>query len=296
MKLFRQNRTAGVAAVACLGIGLTAVLYFVRDASVHSSGSSDSARLQAPEMLSEIIDGSMAFTFEGDVYKVDIGSREPTLLVKDGSYPRWSPDGAFIAFVRGNSIMRVRSDGANEEKLAAASEARAVAYHPKGSHVLFTDKKAVRSVELQTGTVETVLEGWTVRELDVSSDGRRLAATVRRAGYHVYVFDLETGESKRLARGCSANMSPDGRLVSLNKSGHRVLGFLSSESGEASGAIHALPDRRFDNHSWSNEQDWMVCVSEEDAQNVFAHRISTDEAFQLTFRGNCNRPDLYVQP
>ena len=188
------------------------------------------------------------------------------------------------------------SNGGDVEKLADASAARAVAYHPNGSHVLFTDGKTVRSVDLQTRMVKTVLHDWLVRELDISRDGRHLAATVRKAGYHVYVFDLQTGDSKRLARGCSANMSPDGRLVSLNTGGHRVLSFRSATSGEESGAIHSLPELRFDNHSWANAQDWIVCVSEGDTGNVFVHRVSTDEAFQITFRGNCNRPDLYVQP
>lgn len=295
MNLFKHRKIAGAAVIVCLGLGLSAAFYLVHDSS-DLKVSGKTAVLRQSVELAEILSGKVTFTSGHSIYRMDTGSHKPALLVENGSYPRWSPDGEFVAFVRGNRIMRVRSDGSEEEVLATASEARAVDYHPGGNQVLFTDGDCVRSVELDTGKVGTILEGWEVRELDISADGLLLAATVRKMGYHVYVFDLRTGEARRLARGCSANMSPDGLLVSNNRRGHRVLEFLSAVSGDVSGSIHSLPDCRFDNHSWANAQDWIVYISEAEEKDVFAHRVSTDEAFRLTFRGNCDRPDFYVRP
>jgi len=252
------------------------------------------AELVPLELWTPRLAARVVYERNGGIYKTIVGQKDPVLLTTEGTYPRWSPGGRFIAFVRGNDMMHMTSDGRQIRTLARAGAARAVAYHPNGNEVLFTDGKTIRTVSCRDLSVSTVLEGWLVRELDVSGDGR-LVATVKRFGYHVYAFDPGTGKHWKLGSGCSASLSPDGRLATNNLGGHRRLALRDWRTGTPVDHVHAPPGRTFDNHFWSNHGDWLVSSTEGERQDVFLHQISSGRAAQLTFSGDCDRPDLYVE-
>lgn len=226
---------------------------------------------------------------------MDIGGGEAVRIAANASWPRWSPDGRYVAFVRGNRIMRVAADGGGEEVLAEAAEARAVAYHPNGQEVLFTDDEAIKSVSIGSREVRTVVSGWNFREPDISPDGARLVASVRRGGVQMRGFDLAKGKDWRIAGGCSASFSPDAQRVTNNDGNHRALSIRLWESGRKVASVDAPPGRTFDNQFWSNDQDWIASITDDYAEDVFIHQVSQDRSFRVTSSGDCDRPDLFVE-
>jgi Tol biopolymer transport system component len=241
------------------------------------------------------IEGVVVYEHGGGIYKTVIGGEKEVLLAKKGTYPRWSPDGRHIAFLRDGNLMRMNAEGGDVEILLAVKAPRALAYHPNNREVLFTDGKKVKSYVFESKEVRTVVEGFRCLEIDVTADGARLVGTVRKMGYQIYAFDLNNGERRNLAAGCSASLSPDGRMVTHNDRSHTRLALLSWDGGGEEGAVSAPAGLHFDNHFWSNARDWIASRSEGEYEDIFIHRVSTDRAYRVTFSGDCDRPDFYVR-
>ena len=242
------------------------------------------------------LDAAVVYERGGDIYKLVIGRAAPERLASSGSYPRWAPDSQTVAFLRGNQIMQVPAAGGAATVLATAGQPRAIAYHPNGAEVLFVEGKAIKAVAVRDRTVRTVLDGHAFRELDIAADGVRLVTTIKRVlrGFHVVGFDLATGVEEEFGSGCSANLSPDGKLVTRNWGSHEELAILEWESGKVAGVLHAPPGTAFDNHTWSNAQDWLVSRSEGAAQDILVHELAADRTTRVTNTGDCDRPDLFV--
>ncbi|MBU1693950.1 MAG: hypothetical protein KKC51_08290, partial [Verrucomicrobia bacterium] len=107
--------------------------------------------------------------------------------------------------------------------------------------------------------------------------------------------DPGSGKQWRIAGGCSASLAPDGRRVTNNEGDHRKLAIRDFESGARLGMVNAPPDLAFDNQFWSNADNWLVSKSEGPFEDVFVHDILKNEAFRVTFVGQCDRPDLFVE-
>ncbi len=239
--------------------------------------------------------GKVVYQRPDGIYTVKIGSKKPQRIVEYGTSPRWSPDGKKIAFVDGNKIMIVSPRGGKAKAIATAAKAKAVCFDPDGQSVLFTDHKSLRRVDLRRQKVTTVLKGNEFLEIDIAEDGIRLAATVRTSlGYRVQVFDLQTGKSRTVARGCSASLSPNGSLVTVNGRKHRVLNLYSWDSVQRVEHITAPAGGKFDNQLWSNSPQWIVSTSEGDRHDIFIHHVPSDTSYRVTSNGDCDRGDLYV--
>ncbi|MDM8553119.1 lysylphosphatidylglycerol synthase domain-containing protein [Desulfococcaceae bacterium HSG7] len=226
-----------------------------------------------------------------------IGGKTPVLLTNRGAYPRWSPDGRWVAFIRGKAIMRMSSDGKNAQVMAKAQTPRAVAWSPDGREVVFTNGKSVKAVHIDTLAVDTLITGSKFLEIDMaySSVGNILAATVKTLfSYQVKMFNLKTGQNRTIARGCSASLSPEGLLVTVNADNHEKLDLYWVHSGVKKGQIDAPHRLKFDNQYWSNKQDWIVSKSEGIRTDIFVHYVHANRAVQVTFTGDCDRPDLYI--
>jgi uncharacterized protein (TIRG00374 family) len=239
--------------------------------------------------------GKVVYQRPDGIYTVKIGSKKTRRVVEYGTSPRWSPDGKHIAFVDKNKIMLVSSRGGKAKVIATAAKAKAICFDPDGRSVLFTDDKYLRRVDLKRHEVTTVLKGDEFREIDMAEDGIRLAATVRTSlGFRVRVFDLQTGKSRTVTRGCSASLSPDGSLVTVNGRKHRVLNLYQWDSLQQVGHITAPAGGKFDNQVWSNSPQWIVSTSEGDRPDIFIHHVPSDTSYSVTSTGDCDRGDLFV--
>lgn len=239
--------------------------------------------------------GSVVYQRADGIYRTELGSTQSVRIAEGGSWPRWSPDGRRVAFVKGPRIVVVGADGQGAAVVARPAKPRAVAWHPDGRHVLFTDDDVIRSVDLETRETRTVISGWVFRELDISRDSARLVATVRRGGPQMRGFDLARGTDWRIAGGCSASLSPDEEQVTNNDGDHRALSIRQWKNGRKVGAVHAPPGRTFDNQYWSNHPDWIASITDDNSQDVFIHQISQDRAFRVTSCGDADRPDLHLE-
>lgn len=218
---------------------------------------------------------------------------EAERLIEGGTWPRWSPDGRFIAFLRDGAVHRYILDEARVEELAPVGDPQAVAVPPGGGEVWFTDGNTVKAVAVEGKAVRTVVEGARVLELDAGPEGRTLVATVKHFGYKVMVFDLAAGSSRTLDKGCSASFSPDGSRVTNNVDGHTRLALLHPETGKEMKSLPAPSAMKTDNQFWSNHPDWIVSM-EEVHGHILAHRVSDGAVWRLTELTGCDRPDLFV--
>lgn len=240
--------------------------------------------------------GRIVFQRPDGIYVQIIGDMESKRIIKGGSYPRWSNDGKKIVFLKGKKVMIARHDGKRVKEVAVSKKPRAACFHPDGKHVLYIDGKTIMIANTKNFDVAKFLEGYNFMEIDISDDSKKVTATVKeRKGYSVLLFDRVANTVKRVARGCSATLSPDGGLVTVNDRSHKTLRLFDSGSLKMVGRIHAPQRNLFDNQKWSNKGDWLVSTSEKKGHNIFIHRVSTDTAYQMTVRGDCDRGDLFIR-
>lgn len=277
------------------GLCLTGLLY-AYSAPVAMAQAIPAVSEGAVDELSRRMQAAVVYQRDSGIYKTTIGNPMAELLAKGGTYPRWSPDGQHIAFIKGRNIMRMRSNGVESEKLTRAKNPRALAYHPNGKEILFIDGEVIYSVAIKSHTVRVVVKGHRFQELDILENGAQLAVTVKElfGGFSVYGFDLNTKTKQRLGDGCSAGMPPSGKWVSNLLGGHKKLDLIDWATGEIRFTIDAPLGEKFDNQAWSNKEDWLVSESEVDGHNIYVHEISANRATQVTTGGNDQRPDLYI--
>jgi Tol biopolymer transport system component len=64
------------------------------------------------------------------------------LLLAEGEFPSWSPDGSKIAFVANKVLFSMNSDGTNKQQLATEVLTQAV-WSPSGKYILYTSTRAI---------------------------------------------------------------------------------------------------------------------------------------------------------
>lgn len=239
--------------------------------------------------------GRLVYQCGDGIHVLELRERRSRRITRAGTYPRWSPDGRKVAFLRGRAVMIMDADGDHQERLALAHSPGALCFHPDGNHVLFTDGNRVCQVDIESKAVRVILTGEKFLELDMAADGKLLVATVKAGmGYMVKLYHLDSGRQQTVARGCSASLSPRGRLITVNGRGHRYLSLYDSHTLQLTARVKAPPDETFDNQFWSNHDDWLVSTSERGGHDIFLHRVSSDRSVRVTTRGNCDRGDLFL--
>ena len=99
-------------------------------------------------VLSERLDGVIVYQQERKdrpprICKTVIGETRATRLTKNGYYPRWSPDGKRIAFLRDNKVMIMTSAGRWQRRLAEVEDPWAICYHSNGKEVLLAQSESL---------------------------------------------------------------------------------------------------------------------------------------------------------
>ena len=251
----------------------------------------DSKGQEIPGNLS----GKVVYQQTGGVYIRKLERDAQPRFIARGSRPRWSPDGTRVSYISGNRIMLISEGGGKPELLVKGVKARALAFSPDGRSLFYTDGTSLKNVKIKGHEVTTVVEGYRLLEVDAAGDPVRIAATVRkRFGYSVFAFDLQTGKHRVVATGCSASLSPEGEVVTVNGKRHRFLNLHDWNSLRRVGRIAAPAGEKFDNQLWSNNPHWLVSVSEKSG-DLYIHQIQEKRAYRLTWTGGCDRPDLFIE-
>ncbi|GJL81674.1 MAG: hypothetical protein DHS20C01_13080 [marine bacterium B5-7] len=238
--------------------------------------------------------GTVTYERGDDVYIQEIGG-EPEQLERNASYPRFSPQGSRVAMVSGNDI--VVFDGRTNQRhvVAHARNPRAVAWHPQGNRLFYTDADSVWIVDLKSRAKQRVVSGTVFLELDVAPDGRALVGTVHRLGFSILTVDLKTGQKRRLAGGCSASFSPDGRQVSRLDNSHTQLSLLAFNGKSPDHILKAPGKMKYDNHFWSNHPNWIVGEDESDQRDIILIHAVSGEVKRVTTVGNASRGDVFIR-
>ncbi|MCP3931908.1 MAG: flippase-like domain-containing protein [Bacteroidetes bacterium] len=239
--------------------------------------------------------GKVVYERLGGIFVTDLATMQEDQIVISGSYPRWSPDGQSIAYTQGNGIILFNMNDGKSRKIAQAHQARAVCFGQNGKSILFTDGKRVRRVDIVSREVTDVLHGGTFREIDISRDGKILATTVKSAiGFNVRIYAYPKFIGRTVAKGCSASLSPDGLLVTVNGRHHKKIHLFDTVSLLESSQVQAPEGNHFDNQFWSNHPDWMVSTSEGANNDIFIHHVRDGSSRKVTSSGDCDRADLFV--
>ncbi len=229
------------------------------------------------------------------IYEIAVGEKTAHRLVNYGTNPRWSPDGQKLAFIHGNAIMLLSKKTGKIQLLAKAAKAKSLCFYPDGKSVVYTDDKLLRLVTIASGKISTLLTSGPFYEVDMADKSNRLAVTVKTLfSYKVQVFDLQNGSARTVSKGCSASLSPDGNMVTVNSQSHRVLSLFDWKNLTKVAQIHAAPGLQFDNQLWSNNPEWLSSTTGGDIRNIYLHHFPSDTSYQITTSGDCDRADLYV--
>ncbi|MFO1523555.1 MAG: hypothetical protein U1G05_16290 [Kiritimatiellia bacterium] len=164
-----------------------------------------------------------------------------------------------MAYLRGDAEIRIMSIRGRGDRLLHTAGARIprITFHPNGREILFLEKDEVRSLDLAGLTVRTVRQIRVPAAVDVSEDGRHLIVSTNLKGRHeIHTCLLPDGEWNTLGRGCSAAISPDGRVMTDNHFDHHYLRVLQTSFRRPGGC--RPPGMTLDNEAWSNRPDWIA--------------------------------------
>jgi Tol biopolymer transport system component len=238
------------------------------------------------------------------------GITEPQVLTREGrnaAFPRWSPDGAWIAYAASTgrdapSTRLLRADGGGEEvEVLARRTSLGPASWSRDGRTLLTaqldlvDPYRTRSdlyrVRVAGREMDRLTHDARLLEPDLSPDGR-MAVAVHSAGGAVGLvrFDTETGRTRELVplsldvHWSLPRWSPDGTRIAVGR--WRRGGFFDVVVLDSAGRLlrEATSDRAVDRDpAWSPDGRWVVFSSDRTGiTNLFAFEVESGELRQVT--------------
>ncbi|OGP57953.1 MAG: hypothetical protein A2V65_10985 [Deltaproteobacteria bacterium RBG_13_49_15] len=248
--------------------------------------------------LSGRIKGHILFTKSGRVFRQKVGEWIPMDL-GEGDYARWDPSGKRIAVYRKGEIFVMQNDGKGKKRLLQIPNKTRncpIEFHTNGIEILFINPdKGLWAVRIDNGTMRPIE---TSRRFDgepgISSKGDRIAI---RQGHRLYSIDLERRHVKQYGRGCSPGGSPDGKKLMQNRDGHKEMLIRNFDGDEIFklDAGSCLPDGKWDNHHWSNHDDYIAAQGNGEVKDAYVVSVSENRGYRVTWSGDVRYPDLHIQ-
>jgi len=253
---------------------------------------------KAMKRLTAALQGHILFTRSRRIFKQEVGKWNPEDL-GEGEYARWGPSGKHIAVYDRGSIFIMRDDGTKKRKLIEIphkAQNCPIEFHPNGREILF--------IRPDQGLWTVGINGDPARpfpfsvnfdgEPGISATGARLAA---RRGNRLFALDLTLQEVRQYGRGCSPGISPDGTQLMQNLHGHQKMLIRDFHGIGVFGlsAGSCLPDGKWDNHHWSNHNNYIAAQGNGDVKEVYIVSVSENYCYRVTWVGNTGYPDLFVK-
>jgi len=290
-----ENSSSYIFLLKFSGMVLLLIFSVILLVPVDGDSSATSPKIHDSTLLPDVPVGEIVFEGPGGIYLQIFPKGNPKLITRDGTWPRRSPDGRSVAFVRNNSIMLIDLENLEEKKIAHADSARAVCFTAGGGAVLFTDGLYVRQADLQSQKTTTILTGEKFLEIDSSDDGKIITATVKTLlGFKVRIYKYPELAGNDVAWGCSASLSPDGLYVTVNSQDHRKLHVFSTGTLKREFFIPSPGEKGFDNQFWSNQLNWLVSTSDGNHNDIFVHNVRDGTSRQATSGGHFDRADMFI--
>jgi Tol biopolymer transport system component len=233
--------------------------------------------------------------------------------------PRFSPDGNRIAFIRSDphdhtaTVITDKNGSAVAEFRRRYSES-GVCWSPDGGRLLFTQPEIVNGFntyqdlyvyEIADASITRLTKGQRLGDIDLSHDGRYLAAVVsERGSQNLALFDMhdagQPGGAKLitsyvLQRVSAPRWSPDARNIAYavsDNSGHSALHIFDVAAG-TDRTLFSL-NRSVASPVWSPDGAFVIYVSDETGVfNLFVYDLKEGKSYQVShLLGGAWQPDL----
>jgi hypothetical protein len=230
------------------------------------------------------------------------------------THPRYSPDGAHIAFHRRDphdheTIVVADADGSRPREVARRLPSdRAVTWSPDGGMIYFCQAEVTDYLkvyqdlyghDLRTGKTRRLTKGMRLREADLSPDGRTFAAVQSGAGSQNLVLllpgdgpqdadevslRLSRATDHRFTRVSSPRWSPDGsRIAYIVRSNDGRSGIHLYEPAAKTVRILFESADSLADPAWSGDGKYLLYVSDPTGVfNLFAYSFEEKRSFQVT--------------
>jgi Tol biopolymer transport system component len=171
----------------------------------------------------------------GGIHTVDVAGRSVRRLTRGRDVaPAFSPDGRYVAFVRGPSIRLVEArTRAGRELIRTQWAPRQLSWSPDGRTILFGDGGLLRLLDVATRRLTTLpVGGYDLNFRPVfAPDGRTIAFLGNRneryfrdpEAWGVFLADADGSNVRKVLTGKygPTSWSPDGRLLTV-QIGHQI--------------------------------------------------------------------------
>jgi TolB protein len=212
-----------------------------------------------------------------EVYVVGMDGQELRKVTDNRSYnlfPRWSPDGSWLAYTSfrtGTPVIYLRNAASGAEKtIVRSGDAKAPgAFSPDGEWLYYSvsveGNSDIQRVRVVGGATEKIVGGWGLEvSPTLSPDGRRLAFVSDRGGSpQIYVKTLGSTEEARISEGTgyatSPSWSPAGNRIAFTaRSEGRFAIFTVAPDGSDLRLVASAPDGDSEDPSFSPDGRYLV--------------------------------------
>jgi len=228
-------------------VSVTAV--FSQEAPMGAVVSPDRKESKALELLKGKIDGKIVWSTsrsnsKHDIWIMNADGTEKKQLTKQNKvdwFPRWSPDGQTILFVRSKmgwapetdakfyekwDLWTIKPDGSDEKKVC--DNACWGTWRPDGKTIVFARGTKAYTKDLSTGEERLILDGdekikkgTIIQQPQMSPNGKYLAATLRGSSRETGIWNFEKGVWNTTGKGCQINWFPSNEeIYRMNPTGN----------------------------------------------------------------------------